>query len=1017
LTPVGTATTLGSHARDQGAAMANGATPDSMGPAGGAGPTHLEDHPADRARGTVALTVLGDFALTVDGRPVPLGGPQQQAVLARVLAGAGDAVSAEQIVDDVWGERFTGSPVASVHAYISRLRRLLGADALPRHSGGYVLDRRAVTVDADVFVDEVVRGRRALARGDDDAAAGLLETAAARWRGPTPFGAVRDAHFLAPAAARLEELRVEAAEALADVRARHGQAADDVAVLVELAERDPLRESVAVRLVRSLYLAGRQADALAAYDRCRRALAEQLGVDPTPALRDMHAAVLAQEPVPVAAGPPPPTNLPPRNRSFVGRDDLLGQIDAALDDDAHRPGAVALVGLPGVGKTELAVELAHRRHRDGRIAWWVAAEEPASTATGLGNLATALGIAPFERGENTRAALWTELDRTPGWVLVFDNADEPALLEPFLPAARHGDVVITSRNQAWRRLARPSTVPPLMRAESVAYVAARTGDRAAEADVLADLVGDLPLALEQACAYIEQSGMSVPTYVHLFEQRRESLLLREPPGSRPTVATTWGLAFDLLRARSGRAAAVLETMAFLAPDAIAVATLRRLAVDELDLHDALAELLRLSLVDREDGFVRVHRLVQDVLRARLPASARRLRLAEAAGLCTTPGEAGDDVGAHLVCLAGHAEAFGSVPDGLVEALAALAHRQADRALYPAAEHVLEAALRLQPGTDPVLHGRLLCQLGEVLDAAGRLEPALALHCRAVAILDAAAEPDDVDLAHAHNRLGHVLNCADEAIEAIEAHERALSVLRAAGRDDLVPTVLVDLGYTLWSAGRHEPAGEALRRGRALLEAQGRGDERDWAHATAGLGMVEQDLGNLRAAVELQRAALATFTRVCGADHPDTAQALDKLGYVLRLLGRAAEAVDTHLRAVRLLERVFGTDDARVAMTLTNLGLALAADDRLGEAVETQQRALRIFRVALGPAHASTLLAGRRLAVALAMCGQAGRARAVMADVLEVAAGRADLNVAERARISADAAFVHGAAEPVLDRRL
>jgi DNA-binding SARP family transcriptional activator len=958
----------------------------------------------------VVLRVLGDFAVTINDQLVTLGGPRQKAVLARILAGADETVSAEQIVDDVWGERSADSTVASVHAYVSRLRRLLGSEAIPRRAGRYLVDRDVVTVDADLFVDDVSRGRAALGRGADGAAAAILDAALARWHGPDAFGPMREEHFLAPLAARWEGLRVLAAEALADAHARCGRAGEDVTLLQELAERDPLRESVAVRLVRALYAAGRQADALAAFERCRHALAEQLGVDPTPELRRVHAAVLAQEPLPAAVSSVLPTNLPPRNRAFVGREDALADVCTVLDDDARRPRAVALVGLPGVGKTELALEVAHRRRRIGRVAWWIAAEDPAGTATGLADLAAALGIVAYERGEDTHAALWAELDRAPGWVLVFDNADEPALLEPFLPAARHGDVVITSRNPAWRRLARPVTVAPLRRTESIRYVVSRTGDAAAEAGTLAEQLGDLPLALEQACAYIEQTGMSVTDYVELFRERRDTLLLRDPLDSRPTVATTWGLAFDRLYQRSPRAAGLLETMAFLAPDAIAVATLRRLGpdvfADELDLHDALAELLRLSLVDRDAGIVRVHRLVQDVVRARMPVGVRRRRLIEAARACMEIGTDGEDVGAHLVSIAAQAEALAIVPDGLVEALAELARRQAARALYPAAQRVLETALRLHDDAgDAVLHGRLVCRLGEVLDAAGHLAPALDLHRRAVRILDSTLDPDDVVLAHAYNRLGHVLNCADDALAAIEAHERALLALQKAGRDDLVPPVQVDLGYTLWAAGRLGPAGEALRTGRTLLEGQGRRDDREWAHATAGLGMIEQDTGNLEDAVALQRTALEVFTRVCGPDHPDTAQTLDKLGYALRLSGRAAEAVEVHLRAVRLLVRVLGTDDSRVAMTLTNLGLAYADAGRIGDAVEAQARARRIFHAALGPEHASTLLAGRRLAVALAASGHHVRARKLMNAVLEVAEHRLEDNPAERARVAADAARV------------
>ncbi|MGZ8750039.1 MAG: tetratricopeptide repeat protein, partial [Pseudonocardia sp.] len=414
-------------------------------------------------------------------------------------------------------------------------------------------------------------------------------------------------------------------------------------------------------------------------------------------------------------------------------------------------------------------------------------------------------------------------------------------------------------------------------------------------------------------------------------------------------------------------------------------------------------LLRLSLVDREADTVRVHRLVQDVVRARMTQAARRDRLAAVARACveqaseSTPSTASrrdvpDDLAAHLVCLAGHGEALRTEPDGLIDALERVAARQAERALYPAAEHVLRAALRLHgaggAAGGPAVQGRLTCALGQVLDAAGRLAPALELHREAVALLEALVDPDDPSrcpvLAHAHNRLGHVLNCADDAPAAIVAHRRALDVLRRAGRADLEPEVLIDLGYTLWGSGALDAAGEALRSGRAMLEEQGRCDERGWAHATAGLGMVEQDAGRLDEAVAHQRAAITAFTRVGGADHPDTAQALDKLGYALRLQGRVDEAIDAHRRGVGLLERVLGPDDSRVAMSLTNLGLALADAGLADRAVGVQTRAREIFARTLGDTHSSTLLAGDRLADALAAAGRPVRAGEVRAQVDETA---------------------------------
>ena len=911
-------------------------------------------------------------------------------------------VSAERLVEDVWGGR--AGPDA-VHPFVSRLRKVLGRDAIPQRRGGYVVDRDLVAVDADAFVAEVDDGRRALARGADAEAAVLLEAALARWQGERAYcgiADVADIPVVDAEADRLDELRVAAAEALADAHVRLDRGGEDVDRLGELVARYPLRESLAARQVMALYAAGRQADALAAYERCRRALADQLGVDPAPPLRRVHAAVLAQQALGAvsAAGPALRSNLPQRARAFVERPELA----------ARRRGRAGRRRPPAGG--------AVRHARGGQDRAGVRARAPAAAGGPRRVVGRRRGPRGHRRGagrsrrrpwasrtrareEDTRAALWAELDRAPGWVLVFDNADEPARLEPYLPTAVHGDVIITSRDQAWRRLARPIPVPSLTRAESVTYVVERSGDPdTAAAAELAELLGDLPLALQQACAYVEQTGMTVPDYVRLYRGRQAEL---------GAVATTWGLAFDRLRRRSPLAAGVLETMSFLAADTIAVEMLWPLADgDELDVQEAIGELLRLSLVDRKGPILRVHRLVQDVVRVGLGPATAGTRLDAAARICLAVEADERDAAAHLVQVAAHCEALRRLPLGLLDGLAAVARRFAERALYPAAEQVLTAALRLADvqsggaGTT-IQRGTLLCQLGEVLDAAGRLDEALDLHRHAVELLDGEPEADELVLAHAYNRLGHVLNCADDTASAVAAHERSLKTLRAvqprrprrpgAGRPRLHA-----LGRRPARPGgggpHHGPRADGARQ-------PGLGARHGWArHGGPGPGLVEE-------AVELHRRAIDAFTAVSGADHPDTAQAMDKLGYALRLLHRPAEAIEQHRRAVALLVRVLGEEDPRVAMTLSNLGLALGDAGLADQAIDTQTRAHQLFQAKLGPTHASTLMAGRRRAVALAAAGRTAQAVPLIQEVLAALVDR--VGEAELGAIAGDVALVYAAA--------
>ena len=937
----------------------------------------------------VELRVLGSFDAVRGDQPLELGGPRQQAVLARLLI-ADDAVRMDQIVEDLWGGSAPPTAVGTVHAYVSRLRKVLGADVLCRSAAGYRLDRSRVDVDALTFQREAGRGIDALADGDLPGASEWLQRALSRWTGEAAFGALHDLVFVEPVAHQLAELHLSAAEALADAEFGLGRPEHSAPLLLGLVGRCPLRESLVLRLVRALYAAGRPAEALTAYDRCRHALADELGVDPSPALQDLYGAVLAQRPLerpaPAAVRPAPPTPwwLPPRNRAFAGRERVLRDAEAELGGATGAPRVLVLHGLGGVGKTELALELAHRRRAEHTVTWWVRADGTAATATGLADLARALQLPDRARQEELVTALWDLLDSRGRWLVVFDNADDPDALAPFLPSTGDGEVIVTSRNPAWRRLGVPLAVPPFDRGESRRFLAARSGDPdAAAADGVAEVLGDLPLALEQASAYVEQTGIALGDYLRLLDRQQTELLTRRfAGGNRPSVATTWGLAFDGVRSRSPEAARLLETLAFLAPDGIPVGLLAAGDDDELTVNDRAAELLRFSLVDRDHDLLRVHRLVQAAVRAQLGPTDRRDRLETAIGLVAAcagdPDTANwDALAPHTVALAAHAvvdrDAAG-LARPLLRLLLPCAMWLAGRALFPAALEELRNAVRLARATgDPVSEGSARSVLGEVLDRHGDTAEARLELERAVAMLEGELGPQDLRLAHAHNRLGHVLNCAGEPAGAVAALERALGLFRLAGQPVPLARASTDLGYTRWATGDLPAARRAFRESITLLEAM-TPPHPLLAHTIAGLGLVEQDSGNLTAALDCQTRALDLFTTLYGPRHPDVAQSYDKLGFLRRLLGDAAGAVEAHERAVADLRSVFGAQDPRVAMALTNAGLAYRDAGRPGDARAAQQRAYDALRAHYGDAHPSAQLAARRLGVALAEDGAAPAGR-------------------------------------------
>ena len=336
---------------------------------------------------------------------------------------------------------------------------------------------------------------------------------------------------------------------------------------------------------------------------------------------------VGQTPVPTL---PPIWNVPHnRNPNFTGRDTLLAELRTALTSGQTAALTQAISGLGGVGKTQLAVEYAYRFAGEYSLVWWVPSEEPATLASVYADLAGALDLP--EQGATEQMVmveavrLW--LGRNGGWLLVFDNAPGPTEVSGYLPQGGGGHVLVTSRNPNWGSVASPLTVQVFEREHSVEFLLKRTGQSDGEAaKELADVLGDLPLALEQAGAYMEETGTSLSQYQALFQDRQRELLRRGASSQDypDTVATTWEISFQRL---PSEAAVLLNLCAFLAPDDIPRNLLTEGAehlpdplaatvMDPLAWGEAVAALRRYSLAEVGGETLSLHRLVQAVARDR-----------------------------------------------------------------------------------------------------------------------------------------------------------------------------------------------------------------------------------------------------------------------------------------------------------------------------------------------------------------------------------------------------------------
>src|SRR5215212_3063928 len=320
--------------------------------------------------------ILGPLEVAEGGRPVPLGGGKQRSLLALLLLHANEVVPSEQLVHELWGERPPATAAKSVQVYVSLLRKVLGpangtTGVLRTRGSGYVLCIAPDDLDVHRFERHVEQGRRALGAGEPEAAARELRQALALWHGE-PLADVAYEPFAQGEIARLQDMRLAALEDRIEADLQLGRHVELVGELEALVAQHPLRERLAGQLMVALYRSGRQAEALDAYTHTRDYLATELGLEPGPALREVQAAVLAQDP---QLAPPvrhaAASAAVKSDGGLVGRERELAEVEAALLAAWDAGGGLHLLaGEAGIGKSRLAEAVAERaRARGGQVVW------------------------------------------------------------------------------------------------------------------------------------------------------------------------------------------------------------------------------------------------------------------------------------------------------------------------------------------------------------------------------------------------------------------------------------------------------------------------------------------------------------------------------------------------------------------------------------------------------------------------------------------------------------------------
>jgi tetratricopeptide (TPR) repeat protein len=746
-----------------------------------------------------------------------------------------------------------------------------------------------------------------------------------------------------------------------------------------------------------------------------------------------------------------PTALPPvwnvpyrRNPAFTGREQALAELAGRLGRGAAAV-TQALQGAGGVGKTALAVEYAYRHRSEFETVWWVRAEEPATLVGDFADLAVALRLAEASQADQQIAvqAVRRWLDSHDRWLLVLDNAQAPDMptglqaplvrLVDLLPQVLHGQVLVTSRDASWEDHAALAELEVFTSEEAVAFLLVRShsGDAASAADI-AEVLGWLPLALEQAGAYTRETRIGLRAYLERLQRYPARTLDTGRPRDRDpadTVATTWQVSLAQVQPTLG-AVGLLEVCAFLSPEEIPrelfgnrldppATAVGMLAEDPFALDEAVAALHRFGLVKATEQTLTVHRLLQQVVRDRLDATAAGSGAGTAVRLLAEafPLEGIEEPRVwpqcerllpHALAAAEHAEHYQVEPAVTGDLLDRAESYLYGRARYAEAQSLAERALALaertyEPTSD--VFAARLGSLARVLGVQGDLDTARALHERVLAIQETHLGPDHPYAANSRSNLAIVLHhqgdldgarsLQESALASFETYlgpdsvftawslsnlaadlaaqgdldgarslqERALSIREARLGPDHTHTAwsLNSLASVLAAQGDLDGARSLQERALSIREARLGPDHTHTAWSLNSLASVPAAQGDLDSARALSERALSIREARLGPDHHGTAESLNNLACILRDQGDLDHARSLCERALAIREARLGLDHFKTAQSLDSLASILHDQGDLDRAHTLHQRALAIREARLGPAHPDTVRSRRNLA--------------------------------------------------------
>ncbi|MGH3374672.1 MAG: FxSxx-COOH system tetratricopeptide repeat protein [Actinoallomurus sp.] len=709
------------------------------------------------------------------------------------------------------------------------------------------------------------------------------------------------------------------------------------------------------------------------------------------------------------ASDPPPIwgNVPARNPSFTGREDLLERLHERISGGTTAVLPETLHGMGGVGKSQIAIEYVYRHSDDYDLIWWIRAERPGQIRQDLTELASQLGL-PVGAEVNVAVPAVREALRLGrpyrNWLLVFDNAEVPDEARDFFPTNGPGKILVTSRNHAWTEVANSLEVDVFARGESKELLRLRGPELdEAEADELADVLGDLPLAIEQAAVWLSETGMPVDEYLHLFREKHEKAaeLLHDvaPAAYELPVAAAWNVSLDQLRNSDPAALQLLQVCAFFAPEPISWRLLSgaRNLEGPPELLEALADPIKLgravrainqyalAKISHRHNTLMLHRLVQRVLVAQMsPQEAAELRH------CGHQLLAKSDPGApdlpmrwgEYADLLPHIQ-YSDIVDcddawardlvlHEIEFLFFCGDLQGFLSLAERAVGVWTE--KLGPDHDQTLAATL--HLGRALRMHGRFNEAYKHHVRVRDVLLDAKGPEDERTLEAQRYVGADLRYLGQFSQAKEIDRVSFESLRRRfGQDD--PMTLqqahlyaIDLRLTGDARAARVLDRDTFQRLVAIF-----GENRSNTQSSlAAIAFDEMECGNHEAARALTREHVERLQQTFGSGFAGLADGLSALSVMERKAGDHYRALELSTEATERYKGRVGRFHPDLIGAAMNHAVNLRQTGKLNESIKLARETVGDYEKMFGHQHPNTPSASINLAVSLRLNGQVEEAR-------------------------------------------